>query len=157
MERLMKYEDWEVKIPPEIKADALWQLEVYRLALFLGDIGWYDVSKLFNNKRTFSLADHLYRSLGSVSANIAEGFSRSSSKDQARFYEYALGSARESRDWYFKARYVLGEQVTNHRLEFLTQIIRLLLTMIPQKRGRSIRESQAVYSPDALNKEIPMP
>jgi four helix bundle protein len=50
------------------------------------------------------LSDQLYEAVGSVSANLAEGYSRGTGKDRARFYEYALGSARESRDWYFKAR-----------------------------------------------------
>jgi four helix bundle protein len=92
------------------------------------------------------LADQLYRALGSISANLAEGYSRVSGRDRARFYEYALGSARESRDWYYKARHVLGQTVTSHRLALLTQIVRLLLTMIPQQRARSIREFQPTYS-----------
>ena len=87
------------------------------------------------DKRTLDLSDQLYRAAGSISANIAEGYSKSTGKDRARFYEYALGSARESRDWYYKARHVLGEKVvTQHRSEFLTEIIRLLITMVPQQR-----------------------
>ncbi len=47
-------------------------------------------------------ADSLWKmTVGSIRANIAEGYSRGTGKDRARFYEYALGSARESRDWYF--------------------------------------------------------
>ncbi|MEA2007995.1 MAG: four helix bundle protein [Chloroflexota bacterium] len=111
----------------------------------MGDIGWYDVTKLMRDKRTFKLSDQLYRSLGSISANLAEGYSRGSGKDKARFYEYSLGSARESRDWYYKGRHILGENVANHRLALLTQIIRLLLTMIPQQRKKAIRESTAFY------------
>ena len=80
-----------------------------------------------------------------MSANAAEGYSRSTGKDRAHFYEYALGSARESRDWYYKARHVLGEDVATHRLAFLTQIIRLLLTMVPQQRGHSVREDSPEY------------
>ena len=56
------------------------------------------------DSRTRSLSDQLYRSVGSVSASIAEGYSKGAGKDGARFYEYALGPAREARDWYFKAR-----------------------------------------------------
>jgi len=104
----------------------------YILALFAADLGWNDVTKLMGDGRTLSLSDQLYRALGSISANIAEGYSRGSSKDRARFYEYSLGSARESRDWCYKGRHVLGEEVTTHRLHLVTQIIRLLLTMIPQ-------------------------
>src|SRR3954462_8232592 len=100
MERGMKYLEWEKEIPEAIKGDSLWKSEAYRLGLFAADLGWHDASQLSRDKRTLSLSDQLYRSLGSISANIAEGYSRGTGKDRARFYEYALGSARESRDWY---------------------------------------------------------
>ena len=141
----MDYRSWEQGVPPTIKGDALWRVQAYRLALFAADIGWRDVTKLVEDKRTIGLSNQLYRALGSASANIAEGYSRSSSKDQARFYEYALGSARESRDWY-KGRHVLGKSVVEHRLDLLTQIIRLLLKMVPQRRGRTMKEEAADYS-----------
>ena len=55
--------------------------------------------------------------------------------DRARFFEYALGSAREARDWYYKGRHVLGEEVFNHRSDYLTEIIKLLISMIAQQRA----------------------
>jgi len=124
-------------------------MEAYRLGLFVADVGWRDVTKLMGDKRMLELSDQLYRALGSVSANLAEGYSRGTGKDRARFYEYALGSARESRDWYYKGRYVLGETVAQHRLSLLTQIIRLLLTMIPQQRGRILHEPYVSYQADS--------
>lgn len=69
-------------------------------------------------------------------------------KDRARLYEYSLGSARESRDWYHKGRHVLGEEVVQRRQQFLTEIIRLLLTITPQERSRNIQEEQAEYNVD---------
>jgi four helix bundle protein len=123
-------------------------VEAYRLALFAAEVGWHDVTKLIRDQRARSLSDQLYRALGSISANIAEGYSRGTGKDRARFYEYALGSARESRDWYYKARHVLGEDVAYHRLNLLTQIIRLLLTMVPQQRGHTMREEDVPYEGD---------
>ena len=130
----MNFEDWERAVHKTIRDDSLWQVEAYRLGLFASELGWHDVTKLTKDKRTRSLADQLYRALGSISANLAEGYSRGTGRDRARFYEYALGSARESRDWYYKGRHILGEAVIDHRLDLLTQIIRLLLTMIPQQR-----------------------
>lgn len=140
----MNYQDWEESVPQEFRADVLWKMSVYRYALFASDLGWSDVTKM-KDKRTVEVADQLYRSLGSVSANIAERYSRGTGKDRARFYEYSLGSARESRDWYFKGRHILGSEVFQHRIKFLTEIIRLLLTMIPQQRGRTLREEQEKY------------
>jgi four helix bundle protein len=141
----LKYIEWEQQIHEAIRADRLWNLRVYRLALFASDLGWRDVNKILRDKRVNGLADQLYRSIGSISANIAEGFSRSTGKDRARFYEYALGSARESRDWYYKAKDILSEQVTSHRIELLSEIIRLLLVIVPEQRKSSLKETEEEY------------
>ena len=142
----MEYEEWEKAVPLVIRADSLWHVKAYRLALFLADLGWLDATKLMSDRRTIGLADQLYRSLGSMGANIAEGYSRGTGRDRARFYEYALGSARESRDWYYKSRHILGETIIQHRLDILAEVIRLLLTMIPQQRGSALHEAEAAYS-----------
>ena len=142
---MMNYQEWEESVPQDFKADSLWKMTAYRYALFASDLGWSDVTRLIKDKRTLEIADHLYRSLGSISANLAEGYSRGTGKDRARFYEYSLGSARESRDWYFKGRHILSKEVFQHRNKFLSEIIRLLLTMVPQQRGRTLREEQADY------------
>ncbi|MCK6619444.1 MAG: four helix bundle protein [Calditrichaceae bacterium] len=141
----MNYPEWEKSIPQSITNDSLWKITVYRLALFMADIGWHDVTKLMGDPRTLSLADQLYRALGSISGNIEEGYSRGTGRDRARFYEYSLGSARESRGWYYRGRYILGEAVVNHRLQLLSEMIRLLLTMVPEQRGNLIREEIAPY------------
>ena len=141
----MNYDEWEKSIPTEITNDSLWKIKAYRLGLFVADVGWHDTTKLMRDKRTLELSDQLYRALGSISVNLAEGYSRGTGKDRARFYEYALGSARESRDWYYKGRHILGPAVTAHRLNLLTHIIRLLLTMIPEQRQGILQEAQHTY------------
>lgn len=144
-EGFVNYENWERGLPQTITDDPLWHVQSYRLALFVADICWRDVTKLSQDYRTRSLSDQLYRAIGSIGANIAEGYSRKSNLDQARFYEYALGSAREARDWYFKARHILGENVVEHRLDLLTQVIRLLLKTVPQKRTQMLKENSPDY------------
>jgi four helix bundle protein len=139
------FEEWERNIPTSISDDALWKMKIYRLALYLGDISWSDVTTLIQDRRTIALSDQLYRAVGSISANYAEGFSRSTGKDRARFFEYALGSARESRDWYYKSRHILEQSIIQHRLQLLADIIRILLTIIPNERTHSIREGQPPY------------
>jgi four helix bundle protein len=141
----VQYDEWEQAVPETIRADSLWKMKAYRLALFLADLGWQDVTKLTRDRRTVALSDQLYRAVGSISANLAEGCSRGTGKDRARFYEYSLGSARESRDWYYKGRHVLGEDVMQHRLQLLAKITHLLLTMVPQQRGRVLREADTPY------------
>jgi len=99
----MRIEDWMETVPEEITNDTLWRVEAYRLSLFVTELGWRDATKLRQDGRTTGLSDQLYRALGSISANLAEGYSRGTGRDRARFYEYSLGSAREARDWYYKA------------------------------------------------------
>lgn len=153
----MKYDDWLKSVPAEITGDLLWKVEAYRLALFLADLAWHDVTKLTQDKRMFGLADQLYRAVGSMSANISEGYSRSSGKDRARFYEYALGSARESRGWFYKGRHVLGENVAEHRIRLVTQIIRLLLTMVPDQRISYLKEDSTPYYCVPESGTVPLP
>jgi four helix bundle protein len=155
----MTFDEWLASVPPEFTQDPLWRMQVYRLAVFASDLAWQDVSRLIKDRRTVSVADQLYRAVGSIGANIAEGYSRRSGKDQARFYEYALGSAREARGWYRQGRNVLSETVAAHRISLLTQIARLLLTIIPAERGYKLREEPTPYDTDFIDllNNPPMP
>jgi len=141
----MGYEEWEKEVPEAYRADSLWKVTAYRLALYLSDLCWEDQNTLIHDKRTVSIAGQLYRAVGSISANLAEGYSRVSGKDRALFYQYSLGSTREARDWYFKARHVLGEEILDARVKVLTEVLRLLVTMITQQRGHLVRENAIEY------------
>ena len=109
------------------------------LARALTDVSWEDAERLRANEITEKIAGQLYAALGSILANLAEGYSRSSGKERARIFEYALGSVRESMMWYRTATRVLGQPVVDDRLVQLEQIRRLLLATIPRERGKLIR------------------
>ena len=157
----MKYAEWIETVPAEITNDPIWKLEVYRLALFADDIRWEDILKLSKEKLMFSIADQLHRSLGSISANLTEGYSRSKGLDRARYIGISLGSARESRDWYYKSRHVLSSEVSKHRMSLITHIIGMLTPMISHQRKHAIREGQADYNTSlqsskfSIDSEIP--
>ncbi len=159
----MNYAEWLSAVPSEITNDPIWKLDVYRLALFADDSGWEDILRLSQDKLMFSVADQLHRSLGSICANLTEGYSRSKGLDRARFFEISLGSARESRDWYYKSRHVLPEEVVKHRMELMTRIISMLVPMISHQRKQSIREEQTKYhissrpSETLIDSAIPFP
>jgi four helix bundle protein len=159
----MNYQEWLATVPPEITEDPLWRLDVYRLSLFIADIGWEDVVLLNKNNLTRDAADQIIRSLNSISANIAEGYSRSTGKDRARYFEYSLGEAREARDRYFKVRRVLKPDVVLHRIRILTQIVKILNTFVLAQRKHGIREEKAVYlslteyENNLIESPIPMP
>ncbi|MCY2926725.1 MAG: four helix bundle protein [Planctomycetota bacterium] len=55
----------------------------------------YRLTAEFPAEERFGLAAHARRSAVSIPSNIAEGFSRTSRPDFARFLELALGSANE--------------------------------------------------------------
>lgn len=138
----MRYEQWEEDVPLVIREDTLWRVEAYRLGLFFADLAWVDADKLLANRKARGIADQLFRASANISSNVAEGYSRDTGKARSTFYEYALGSARESRDWYFKGRRVFSERVVQHRLDLCKQIIRLLLTMIRTERRSNRRVSE---------------
>jgi hypothetical protein len=125
---VLTFEEWEPLVPAEITSDSLWKMKVYRLALFLADLAWEDAAVLHRDPRTRGLPGQLYDAVGSISANVGEGYSRAGSRDRARFYEYG---------------YLLGPEVVGHRIAILTEIIRLLLTMVPNERTRIVREAAA--------------
>ena len=100
---------------------------------------WDDAEKLAANEITKKIAGQLYAAMTSILANLGEGYSRSSGRDRAKFFEYALGSVRESMMWYRSTERVLGRDAVAARLDKLEQVRRLLLATIPRERGRLIR------------------
>jgi len=144
-----EFEAWRRSLPLEITSDPLWHCTAYRLALFVADRAWDDLGRLGADARTAHITDQLGRSLGSISANYIEAYSRSSSGDRCRFYEYSLASTRESRDWYFKGRRVVGDQRLREALELLTRIARLLLRTIVNERDRPKRRKRKPTADDA--------
>jgi four helix bundle protein len=135
----LSFAEWELCVPASIKGDTLWLVEAYRLSLYLGDLGWFDSRSLMAKPGMRFVADQLGRATAKISACIAEGYSRNTGKGRAIYYEYALGSDRESRDWYYKARMSLQPEVIQNRLSLCTQIIRLSLTMVATERRNNRR------------------
>jgi len=157
----MKYAEWLVDVSSEITNDPIWKLEVYQLGLFAGEIGLKDAHFLMKKPLMLSVADQLHRSIDSISVNLTDGYSCSKALDRARFIEMSLGSARESRDWYYKSRHILSPEVVKHRMALLTHIISTLAAMLPHQRKNAIREEQAehnTHSTDfSLDLEVPIP
>ena len=115
--------------------DPLFRMRVYQIARDLLQTSWFDAKTLSGDPTTQQISGQMYAAIGSICANITEGYSRSSGLDRARFFEYALGSARESMTWYEAARPLLGDVVLT-RLNDLEEIRRLLLAIIPRERAK---------------------
>jgi hypothetical protein len=114
----MNFSDWQESVPDAITDDPLWTVEAYRLALFASDACWKDVRKISKQRTMRSLSDQLYRAMGSVSANVAEGYSRGGGKDRARFYEYALGAVSEANEYSWGDRPAKAATGTTKRATF---------------------------------------
>ena len=66
-----------------------WQ-EGYRLVLMV-----YKHTEKFPDKERYGIIDQMRRAVVSLTSNIAEGFSRRSSKEKSRFYDVAQASLIE--------------------------------------------------------------
>ena len=114
-------------------------MRVYQLAKGLIEPAFSDGEILRAHPLTAEMAGQLYLAVGSITANIREGYYRSSGKDRARIFEYALGSAGESEEWYGTGQPVLGAERTEERIKVLREIQRMLKAIIPRERVRLIR------------------
>jgi four helix bundle protein len=137
--QVVKYIEWERAVPRDIRTDPLWSLRVYRVALYAADLATHDGRRLAASPVTERVAGQLVAAAGSIGVHIAEGYSRLSNRDRVKFYEYALGSAREAREWYLRGRIELGENTVIARIATLTAIAKVLLVLIDRTRPKSIR------------------
>ena len=110
-------------------------MQAYTIARRLATEAWGDTEAMVSDPRLTAVASQLIRAIGSVGAQIAEGYSRRSRADRIRFYEYALGSAEEAITWYETARPVIDQLVLEARLSDLVSVRRLLLVMIRNERA----------------------
>jgi four helix bundle protein len=143
----MTYEEWQAQVPADMKSDRLWEMELYRTALFLCDLAWEDAATISKDFRGKEIAAQLIRAVGSISANIEEGYGRGFGRDYARFLTYSIGSAREARGWYYRARALLHKQVLKHRVGLLTTITKLAINANQAQRN-AIREETTGYNTD---------
>ena len=134
-----EYDAWALTVTPEITTDTLWRTPAYRFALYMMSRAQADIDWILRHRATRALADQLLRAVGGISASIDEGYSRSSGRERAHFYEYGLGSARESRGWYYKCSVALPPEVTAARLARLSRIVRILTAVIPREREQNGR------------------
>jgi len=129
-----EYTAWLRTVPPEFTEDTMWRMSGYRYSLFLMTKSQDDVAFIIRCQETRSLADQLLDAVSGISANIEDGYSRSSSRERAHFYEYSLSCAREARGWYFRCARAFPKTLLTARLRLLTQIIRILTKVIPEER-----------------------
>jgi four helix bundle protein len=129
---MISFNDWVAGANASRRGDPLWSVQSYRLSLYAVACHAFDRQTNKDLGRAAAL-DQQTRAIGSIAANIAEGYSRSSIADRLRFYSYALGSTREAIAWYDSLTLELGD-LAAIREETLSQVRRLLLTTLRNAR-----------------------
>ena len=79
----------------------------------------YTITKLFPKDELYGITSQIRRSSSSVSANIAEGFGRSSRKELLYFYSVANGSLLETKNFLY-----LAEKLGYIDIQFLASRIK---------------------------------
>ena len=119
--------------------DPLNRMRVYQMAVELVPDCYADALVIIKGPITKDLAPDLYAAVTSIESNIAEAYSRSSGKERATRFEYALGSVRESMSLYRSSSPMLGQKIVKDRRDRLEEIRRMLLAIIPRERGRPMK------------------
>ena len=121
------------------RVDRFTDLEVWRRShgLFLSVLK--DLGDLPRTRAAAALTDLVVRSLGSIGANLAEGFNRSRNR-YLNALDIALGEAAESENWLYKLRdtgFLAPDRANAHILE-LIEIQKMLHGL-----ARAIRRTQS--------------
>lgn len=134
---------WETTTPLELVGDPMWRLPAYRLSRYLALRVLDDVKAV--RRENANVAAQLERAVNSIGINITEGYGRLHGRERARFYEFALGSAREARDWYMRCEPYLND-IARGRAMLLARVIKILTVAIPEERAgapeRRMREAR---------------
>lgn len=156
----MNYQMWEKSVPPQIRGDAVWSLEAYRLALFVADVGWHDANELAKHRRTIKLGGELLEALGGVPSALARSVGRSVPGEAALAREEALAAARAACGWYFQSRHVLGQEIVMHRVRVLNFVMGWLKGQGAGGANASATQDEVVVPKDkleALLQTVPLP
>ena len=121
---------WEQAQPDAITKDPLWTLYCYREALFLIDLVRRDLGEIGKHDPLAASKGQLVRAVGSVAANIAEGYGRMTTADRTRFFSYSLGSAREAITWYRTVGAAVVSGGIEDRIDRLSRVRRMLFGLL---------------------------
>lgn len=117
--KVRSYQDWKI-----------WQLSDE-----LFDMICDDYQKFPQNRLAWIIGDQVIRSIGSISANIAEGSGRGGNKGFVRFLIIARGSLVESQNWIYKIekrKYINKKRMEEYQEKFknLNKMINVLINRL---------------------------
>jgi four helix bundle protein len=115
---------------PGKAVDSLSKYPFYVKASSLFENVLKDTEVLGRDYRGRKIVRQLVRSIGSISANIEEGYGRGTRNEFIYFLTVACGSARETRGWYERSRHFLPGAVIEERQAAVDKIIRWLVSTL---------------------------
>jgi hypothetical protein len=132
MKSELSYHDWLLTVDKMVTRWSMWRLEVYRLAMYIGELAFLDLNRIVAQEPAFEGDDFLLQAC-KIGAKIAFGHGPGFRTIQLEGFGEALASARAARQWYEHTAEWLGVERTRHRLKVLDIITNnlLLLTQIP--------------------------
>lgn len=122
--------------------DRLDALLFYQLSLQLWDGFWQDSELMMNDIRGKELVKQMTRSVGSISANIEEGYGRGFGKEYPHFLRISRGSARESKGWYTRAKFFLPSSTIEQRIKMINEIIAMETKAVETLENRNLQKGQ---------------
>ena len=126
------------QLEKKVCVDRLETVGFYVKAMELWDCFWEDSEILGKDYRGREIVRQLVRSVGSIGANIEEGYGRGFGKEYPQYLRITRGSARESRGWYGRARKLLPEPILLERINILNEIIGAISKAVQtlERKGR---------------------
>lgn len=79
------------------------ELRIYHLAVAIAEEVWSEVAD-WDNFAKWSLGKQLVEAADGIAATMIEGYYRNSRREQAKFFRYALSSAKETALWWWRAK-----------------------------------------------------
>ncbi|MBN1919916.1 MAG: four helix bundle protein [Anaerolineae bacterium] len=138
----LSFEEWLRNVSERVKREPIWDSLGYRKALFFYELVWQDCGEWRYDPRGKAIAEQLIRCAGSISANMEEGHGRGYGKERNWFYRIAIGSARESKGWYWRAHHLLAPQALEQRLALADEIIGILISELSRQQHINQRKSE---------------
>ena len=122
------------------------KLEVWKLAMDLAELV-YQLTKDFPSEEKYGMTSQIRRAVVSISSNIAEGGSRSSYKEQARFSSIAYGSLMELVSQMKLANNLEWLSEKNlETFEFMAKELAVKLSRFRQSQINRVQEPEVPYN-----------